>query len=180
MLVAHTHNREYKRLYRRLRASSCPSRVSACPRAYVQSKWCIEYFFQPLEDAIRQRFLPVLTGQNSFSDNIRDLMALPVLQEIWSLGNIIAAFIFPRKFYRRALLFPRKYYRRQEIWSLTVSWKLATSVVNDYILNHLLLGASHQWESSPGISDTWVDDCYCRNGYIWKLLTGKIAPCTYS
>ena len=26
-----------------------------------------------------------------------------------SLGNIIAAFIFPRKFYRRALLFPRKY-----------------------------------------------------------------------
>ena len=30
-------------------------------------------------------------------------------------GNIIAAFVFPRKFYRRALLFPRKYYRRQEI-----------------------------------------------------------------
>ena len=44
---------------------------------------------------------------------------LPVLQEIWSLGNIIAAIIFPRKFYRRALIFPRKYYRRQEIWSLT-------------------------------------------------------------
>ena len=39
MLVAHTHNREYKCLYRHLRASSCPSRVSACPRAYIQSKW---------------------------------------------------------------------------------------------------------------------------------------------
>ena len=36
------------------------------------------------------------------------------------LGNFIAA-----------LLFPRKYYCRQEIWSLTVLWKWATSVVND-------------------------------------------------
>ena len=40
MVLMLSHNREYKRLYRRLRASSCPSRVSACPRAYVQSKWC--------------------------------------------------------------------------------------------------------------------------------------------
>ena len=29
--------------------------------------------------------------------------------------NIIAAFVFYRKFYRRVLLFPRKYYCRQEI-----------------------------------------------------------------
>ena len=36
----------------------------------------------------------------------------PVLQEIRSLGNIIAAIM---KFYRQALPFPRKYYRRQEI-----------------------------------------------------------------
>ena len=32
-----------------------------------------------------------------------------MLQEIRSLENIIAAFIFARKFYRQALLFPRKY-----------------------------------------------------------------------
>ena len=33
--------------------------------------------FQPLEDIIHQRFLPVLTGQNTFSDSVRDLLALP-------------------------------------------------------------------------------------------------------
>ena len=51
----------------------------------LASKWTFlartilntEYLFQPLEDTVRQRFLPVLTGQNSFSDNVRDLMALP-------------------------------------------------------------------------------------------------------
>ena len=51
----------------------------------LASKWTflactipnIEYLFQPLEDAICQRFLPALTSQNSFSDSIRDLMALP-------------------------------------------------------------------------------------------------------
>jgi len=37
----------------------------------------ISHLFQPLEDAIRQCFLPSLTGQNSFSDTTRDLMALP-------------------------------------------------------------------------------------------------------
>ena len=51
----------------------------------LASKWTflartipnVEHLLQPLEDAIRQRFLPALTGQNSFSDSIRDLMALP-------------------------------------------------------------------------------------------------------
>ena len=38
----------------------------------------IEDMFQPLEDAIRQQFLPSLTGQAAFSDADRDLMALPV------------------------------------------------------------------------------------------------------
>ena len=33
--------------------------------------------FQPLEDIIRKHFLPTLTGQNTFSDSIRDLTALP-------------------------------------------------------------------------------------------------------
>ena len=33
---------------------------------------------QPLEDVIRHKFLPSLTGQNAFNDDIRDLMALPV------------------------------------------------------------------------------------------------------
>ena len=33
---------------------------------------------KPLEDAIRQQFLPSLTGQNPFSDADRNLMALPV------------------------------------------------------------------------------------------------------
>ena len=43
---------------------------------------------------------------------------------------------FLGNFYRRALLFPRKCYRRQEIWSLTVSWKLASSVGNDYSITY--------------------------------------------
>ena len=51
----------------------------------LASKWTFlartipntEYLFQPLKDTIHQRFFPVLTGQNSFSDNVRDLMALP-------------------------------------------------------------------------------------------------------
>ena len=33
---------------------------------------------KPVENAIRQRFLPSLTGQNAFNDADRDLMALPV------------------------------------------------------------------------------------------------------
>ena len=51
----------------------------------MASKWTflartipdISNLFQPLEDVIRQRFLPVLTGQSPFSDSIRDLMVLP-------------------------------------------------------------------------------------------------------
>ncbi len=34
--------------------------------------------FKPLEDVIRQRFLPSLTGRNAFNDGERDLMALSV------------------------------------------------------------------------------------------------------
>ena len=37
----------------------------------------ISDLFQPLEDIIRQHLLPTLTGQNTFSDNVRDLTALP-------------------------------------------------------------------------------------------------------
>lgn len=37
----------------------------------------ISHLFQPLENAIRQCFLPSLTGQSPFSDTTRDLMALP-------------------------------------------------------------------------------------------------------
>ena len=33
---------------------------------------------QPLEDVIQQRFLPTITGQNPFSNVIRELMAMPV------------------------------------------------------------------------------------------------------
>ena len=38
----------------------------------------IEEFLKPLEDTIRQQFLPALTGQNAFKHLERDLMALPV------------------------------------------------------------------------------------------------------
>ena len=37
----------------------------------------LEELFKPLEDTIRQQFLPSLTGQNAFNDSERDLMALP-------------------------------------------------------------------------------------------------------
>ena len=33
--------------------------------------------FQPLKDTIPKHLLPTLTGQNSFSDSIRDVFALP-------------------------------------------------------------------------------------------------------
>ena len=38
----------------------------------------IEDQLQPLEDAIRHKFLPSLTGQSALNDETRDLMALPV------------------------------------------------------------------------------------------------------
>ena len=38
----------------------------------------IGYLLQPFEDTIRQKFLTSLTGQNSFNDVTRELMALPV------------------------------------------------------------------------------------------------------
>ena len=52
----------------------------------LTSKWTylartisgIEDLLQPLEEIIRQRFLPSLTGQNPFNDADRELMALPV------------------------------------------------------------------------------------------------------
>ena len=51
----------------------------------LSSKWAYlartipdcDDLFKPLEDAIRQRLLPSLTGQNAFNDVDRDLMALP-------------------------------------------------------------------------------------------------------
>ena len=36
----------------------------------------VEDLFKPLENIIRKRFLPSITGQNAFGDNERDLMAL--------------------------------------------------------------------------------------------------------
>ena len=52
----------------------------------LMSKWTyisrtitnIDHLFTPLEEVIRKKFLTSLTGQNAFSDNIRDLLALPV------------------------------------------------------------------------------------------------------
>ena len=38
----------------------------------------IESLLQPLEDAIRQKFLSSLTGQSALSNDTRDLLALPV------------------------------------------------------------------------------------------------------
>ena len=38
----------------------------------------ISVLIQPLEDAIRHKFLPSLTGQNALNDETRELMALPV------------------------------------------------------------------------------------------------------
>ena len=51
----------------------------------LSSKWAYlartipdcDDLFKPLEDAIRHRLLPSLTGQNAFNDVDRDLMALP-------------------------------------------------------------------------------------------------------
>ena len=37
----------------------------------------VEDHFKPLEIAIREQFLPSITGQNAFGDNERDLMAQP-------------------------------------------------------------------------------------------------------
>ena len=53
-----------------------------------------------------------------------------VLQEIWSLENIIAAIIFSRKFCRRALLFFRKYYRCQKSVSF---FHPCCTIVNEYV-----------------------------------------------
>ena len=44
----------------------------------ARTKADIGDLFQPLEEAIRHRFLPSLTGQNAFNDAERELMALPV------------------------------------------------------------------------------------------------------
>ena len=74
---------EVKRLT--LIAESQPHAAYAAFTHGLASKWTflartipdISNLFQPLEDVIRQRFLPVLTGQSPFSDSIRDLMVLP-------------------------------------------------------------------------------------------------------
>ena len=66
-------------------AVSQPQAAYAALTHGLISKWTylartipnIAELFKPLEDAIRQRFLPVITGQNPFNDDDRDLMALP-------------------------------------------------------------------------------------------------------
>ena len=76
--------REVERLSRI--ATTQPHAAYAAFTHGLISKWTylartvpdIEDMFQPLEDAIRQQFLPSLTGQAAFSDADRDLMALPV------------------------------------------------------------------------------------------------------
>ena len=77
--------------------------------------------------------------------------ASPVLHdrsEILSRGSYFLGYFIAERYF-----FPRKY-RRQEIRSLTVSWKLATSTVNDYsvIYSKEPVTSSHQRESSPRIS----------------------------
>ena len=60
----------------------------------VRSRWNylmrtmpgIEVDLQPLEDMIRQKFLPALTGQNQFGNEVRDLLALPA--RVGGLGLI--------------------------------------------------------------------------------------------
>ncbi len=42
----------------------------------------IDSQLQPLEDAIRHKFLPSLTGQIALSDEVRELMSLPC-SETW-------------------------------------------------------------------------------------------------
>ena len=67
-------------------ATTQPHAAYAAFTHRLTSKWTylartipdIEDLFQPLEDAIRQKFLLSLTGQVAFGDADRDLMALPV------------------------------------------------------------------------------------------------------
>ena len=59
-----------------------------------------------------------------------------MLQEIRSLENIIAAFIFARKFYRQALLFPRKYY---ETWTSQVTSPTLVSYLKSVIYRQIAL-----------------------------------------
>ena len=67
-------------------ASTQPHAAYAAFTHGLTSKWTyltrtipeITDLLQPLEDVIRQRFLPSLTGQNAFKDADRELMALPV------------------------------------------------------------------------------------------------------
>ena len=47
----------------------------------------ISDLLQPLEDAIRQKFLTSLTGQNAFNDVTRELMALPVRLGVLGIIN---------------------------------------------------------------------------------------------
>ena len=66
-------------------AATQPQAAYAALTHGLISKWTylsrtvpnIEDLFKPLEDVIRNLFLPAITGQNAFSDDDRDLMALP-------------------------------------------------------------------------------------------------------
>ena len=69
-------------------SSIATSQPHAAYRAFTHGlagKWAyiartipnVESLFKPLEDIIRKRFLPSITGQNAFGDNEWDLMTLP-------------------------------------------------------------------------------------------------------
>ena len=66
-------------------AQSQPHAAYAAFTHGVMSKWNfvlrtipnIQNSLQPLEDIIQRRFLPTITGQNPFSQQLRSLMALP-------------------------------------------------------------------------------------------------------
>ena len=76
-------------------AESQPRAAYAAFTHGLASKWTflartvpdISHLFQLLEDAIRQRFLLKLTGQNHLSDTVRDLIALPTHLGGLGIGN---------------------------------------------------------------------------------------------
>ena len=43
----------------------------------------IDHLFTPLEEVIRKKFLTSLTGQNAFSDNIREILAVATSEIRW-------------------------------------------------------------------------------------------------
>lgn len=78
---------EWKREVERLSeiAMTQPQAAYAALTHGLVSKWTylarttpnIDTLLKPLEEVIRHKLLPAITGQKAFSDNLRDLMALP-------------------------------------------------------------------------------------------------------